>query len=62
MSGDLASLVEVERGGGVAVVRIDDGKANAISLQLEHELKDAIEDAAGPLCQPQLRRIEQSIH
>ena len=46
MSGQLTSLIKVERIGGVAVVRIDDGKANAISLQLEHELKDAIGDAA----------------
>ena len=46
MPGQLASLVGVERDGGVAVVRMDDGKANAISVELERELGEAINEAA----------------
>lgn len=46
MAGQLAPCVRVQRDDGVAVVTIDDGKANAISLELERELAAAIEEAA----------------
>ncbi len=41
-----APCVKVEREGGLAIVTLDDGKANAISPQLERELSAAIDDAA----------------
>jgi enoyl-CoA hydratase len=46
MSLQRTRCVEVERDGGVAVVTMDDGKANAIGLELEQELAAAIRDSS----------------
>lgn len=42
----LDSCVTVERDGGVALVTMDDGKANAIGFALERELDDVLQDTA----------------
>ena len=46
MTDQTVPSVGVDRDGGLAVITIDDGKANAISFQVEGELDVALRDAA----------------